>query len=218
MELQILYEDNHLIAVYKPAGILVQEDKTGDPSLMDQVKYHLKNKYHKPGNVFLGLVHRLDRPVAGIILFAKTSKGASRISEQIRNHEMQKTYHALVEGCPEKKKDNLVHYIEKNEELNKVAAYTASGVGLRAELNYEVAKTNGKHSILRINLITGRPHQIRAQLSAIGCPIHGDVKYGGEPYGSLSLCATDLFFKTAVGDEEIKLHFDFPIIWNDFVR
>src|SRR3989344_871720 len=119
-ELRVLYEDNHLIAVYKPAGVLVQADDTKDPTLMDEVRYCLKQKYHKPGKVFLGLLHRLDRPVQGIILFAKTSKGASRLSEQFRKREVEKMYHALVVGKPPKEKDTLVHYISKDEEINRV--------------------------------------------------------------------------------------------------
>ncbi len=215
MELKILYEDNHLIAVYKPAGILVQEDKTGDPSLLDQVKYYLKNKYHKPGNVYLGLIHRLDRPVSGIILFAKTSKGASRLSEQFRNHEVEKIYHALVVGKPKKDKDTLVHFIDKDEKINKVStSHSDEKGGLRAELFYETIKTNGKYSLLKIKLGTGRSHQIRAQLSAIGCPIVGDVKYGGEDTGKqLLLMATSLKFKKATEDETVELNLDVPKEW-----
>ena len=228
MELKILYEDNHLIAVYKPAGILVQEDKTGDPSLLDQVKYYLKNKYHKPGNVYLGLIHRLDRPVSGIILFAKTSKGASRLSEQFRNHEVEKIYHALVVGKPKNDKDTLIHFINKDEKINKVSVTESprlGGVGVgspnsgqRAELFYETLKTNDKYSLLKIKLGTGRSHQIRAQLSAIGCPIVGDVKYGGEDTGKqLLLMATTLRFKKATEDEDVELNLDIPEEWLLFV-
>ena len=205
MNLQVLYEDNHLIAVYKPAGVLVQGDKTGDKCLMDEVKEYLKDKYKKPGNVFLGLLHRLDRPVSGVILFAKTSKGASRLSEQIRNHTVTKIYHALVEGKPAKARGHLVHYIEKDANKNKVAIYSKPTPGtLQAELDYEVVKLGDKQSLVKITLGTGRPHQIRGQMSAIGCPIVGDAKYGAKtPYqdGSLALCATSLTFQTATGDE-----------------
>lgn len=177
--IRILYEDNHLIAVYKPAGILVQGDKTGDISLLDEVKEYLKQKYNKPGNVFLGLLHRLDRGVSGVILFAKTSKGAARLSEQFRNHTTKKIYHALVCGKPKKDKGTLVHWIKKDENKNKVEIFNKETAGaLRAELDYEIIKSNGKNSIIKIILKTGRPHQIRAQMSAIGCPIMGDVKYG----------------------------------------
>lgn len=219
MELKVLYEDNHLIAVYKPAGILVQEDKTGDPSLLDQVKYYLKNKYHKPGNVFLGLVHRLDRPVSGIILFGKTSKGSARMSEQIRNHEVEKIYHALVSEKPGKDKDVLVHYIKKNNETNKVEIREKPFEGgLEAELSYELVRSNGKFSIIKVRLKTGRPHQIRSQLSMIGCPIVGDVKYGGVGNGFLALSATSLKFKTATGDEIKEITLPYPEEWNDYLK
>ncbi len=220
MELKILYEDNHLIAVYKPAGILVQEDKTGDPSLLDQVKYYLKNKYHKPGNVYLGLIHRLDRPVSGIILFAKTSKGASRLSEQFRNHEVEKIYHALVVGKPKKDKDTLVHYLVKDKVINKTTAHGSDTEDAQeAELHYEVEKSNIKYSLLKIKLGTGRSHQIRAQLSAIGCPIVGDVKYGGEDTGKqLLLMATSLKFKKATEDESVELNLDIPEEWIRFIQ
>ncbi|MBI5728901.1 MAG: RNA pseudouridine synthase [Candidatus Magasanikbacteria bacterium] len=241
MSLQILYEDNHLIAVYKPVGVLVQGDDTGDSTLMDEVKYYLKTKYHKLGKVFLGLIHRLDRPVQGIILFAKTSKGASRLSEQFRNHSVEKIYHALVIGKPEKQRDTLVHYLQKEEKNNKVTVSPhphplppgEGGYGSfaprekagmrgwqRAELSYEVVKSNDKFSLLKIQLGTGRSHQIRAQLSAIGCPIVGDVKYGADeplPDKSLALAATSLTFMTATGDEEKVVTIEIPEAWDTFL-
>lgn len=220
MDLQVLYEDNHLIAVYKPSGILVQGDATGDSTLMDLVKYYLKNKYHKLGQVFLGLVHRLDRPVSGVILFAKTSKGAARVSEQIRNHTVTKIYHALVLNKPRKASESLVHYLQKEEKNNRVTiSDTEQKDFLRAELSYELVKSNGKFSLLKIKLGTGRPHQIRAQLSAIGCPIVGDVKYGApEPFPdkSLALCATSLTFVTATGDEEKTVEVAIPKLWESY--
>lgn len=217
MELKVLYEDNHLIAVYKPAGILVQEDKTGDPSLLDQVKYYLKNKYHKPGNVYLGLIHRLDRPVSGIILFAKTSKGASRLSEQFREHEVEKVYHALVVGKPKESKMTLVHYLVKDKVINKTSAHESdTAEAQEAVLHYEVVKSNNKYSLLKIKLGTGRSHQIRAQLAAIGCPIVGDVKYGGEDTGEqLYLMATSLKFKKATEDEGVELNLNVPEEWKN---
>src|SRR3989338_9319928 len=221
MELQVLYEDNHLIAVYKPAGILVQEDKTGDASLLDQVKYYLKEKYHKTGNVFLGLIHRLDRPVAGVIVFAKTSKGAARVSEQFRNHEVEKVYHAVVVGKQHQQKDTLISYLQKNENSNKVAiSNTPLPDYLRAELSYEVVRSNGKYSLLKIQLGTGRSHQIRAQLSEIGCQIVGDVKYGAPeplPDKSLALVATSLTFMTATGDGEKVVTIEFPEAWKTYL-
>jgi 23S rRNA pseudouridine1911/1915/1917 synthase len=199
--LNVLYEDNHLIAVFKPAGMLVQGDVTGDVCLMDEVKKYLKETYAKPGNVFLGLIHRLDRPVSGIVLLAKTSKGASRASEQFRDHTIQKIYHAVVKGEP-RASGTLVHWILKDENKNKVEVFDREKKGaLRAELSYEIVKTDGKHSIIRIELKTGRPHQIRAQFSTIGHPLVGDTKYGGEKNGQLKLCATELHFDTATTGE-----------------
>lgn len=217
MPLKVLYEDNHLIAVLKPAGILVQGDATGDKCLMDDVKEYLKEKYKKNGNVFLGLLHRLDRPVSGIVLFAKTSKGASRLSEQIRNHELKKEYHALVEGLPKSKKGVLTNYLLHDEKTNKSAIYDAKrGEAQLAELSYEVVKMLGENSLLKINLKTGRHHQIRAQFAHLGHPLVGDKKYGAKtPYreGEIALCATKITFKTATGEDfktvEIQADFRF---------
>lgn len=206
--LQVLYEDNHLIAVYKPAGVLVQGDITGDPTLMDEVKYYLKQKYHKTGKVFLGLLHRLDRNVQGVILFAKTSKGASRLSEQFRNHTVEKIYHAVVEGKPKKSSETLVHWLTKDAESNRTTVHgRQTAASQQAELSYEVVTSSKKYSLLKIKLGTGRSHQIRAQLGHIGCPIVGDVKYGASkqlPNQVLALAATSLGFKTATG-EELKM-------------
>lgn len=205
MDLKVLYEDNHLIAVFKPAGILVQGDKTGDVCLMDETKEYLKEKYNKPGNVFLGLLHRLDRPVSGIILFSKTSKGASRLSEQFRNHQVKKEYQALVEGNLNKSKDTLIDYLLHDEKTNKTQVLDKEKSGAQyAELDYEVLEKQGKNTLLKINLKTGRHHQIRIQLSHIGHPIVGDKKYGAKtPYkeGQIALCAVSLAFQTATGDE-----------------
>lgn len=207
--LKVLYEDNHLIAVFKPAGILVQGDETGDICLMDEVKEYLKKKYNKPGNVFLGLLHRLDRPVSGIVLFAKTSKGASRLSEQFRNHQTEKIYQALVEGELKNKKRALVNYLKKDEKKNFVTVYDKPTEGaLKAELDYEFIKKIGKNSLIKIILKTGRPHQIRAQFSHLGHPLLGDVKYGSKQKylpGAIALCATNLKFKTTTSNEEIDL-------------
>lgn len=216
--MKVLYEDNHLIAVYKPSGVLVQGESTGDPTLMDEVKYYLKQKYCKTGRVFLGLVHRLDRPVSGIILFAKTSKGAARLSEQIREHTVEKMYHALVVGKPKKEKDTLVHWMKKDENTNTVKVYEAEvAESLRSELSYEVVESNNKYSIVKIQLKTGRPHQIRAQFAAIGHSIVGDVKYGAPsalPDRSVALCATSLSFTTATGGEKKKIEIDLPKEWH----
>lgn len=207
--LRVLYEDNHLIAVFKPAGILTQGDETGAKCLMNEVKEYLKEKYNKQGNVFLGLLHRLDRPVSGIVLFAKTSKGASRLSEQFRNHSVRKIYHALVENKPREKNGMLVNYLKKNKENNIVEVFDQQVDGaLKAELNYEIIKSNKKTSLIKIQLKTGRPHQIRAQFSHIGHPIVGDVKYGSKieyKKGEIALCATNLKFRTATFGQEINL-------------
>lgn len=202
---KVLYEDNHLIAVFKPAGVLVQGDNTGDKCLMDEVKEYIKEKYNKPGQVFLGLVHRLDRPVSGVVLFAKTSKGASRLSEQIRLHTVHKVYQTMVEGKMSKQKATLINWIKKDEQKNKVTVYdTESKDVLYAELDYRVLKADGKHSLLEIDLKTGRPHQIRSQLAHIGHPIVGDLKYGATaalPDKSIALCAVSFTFETATGGE-----------------
>lgn len=233
MKLQVLYEDNHLIAVFKPSGILSQGDKTGDTSIFDEVKKYLKEKYKKSGNVFLGLVHRLDRPVSGIILFAKTSKGASRLSEQFRNRAIEKTYHAVIAGKPEKEKGILVHNLikiqnTKSQIPNKFKAQNSKFKTARskeATLYYEVVKSSGKYSLLKIKIDTGKFHQIRAQLSLAGFPILGDVKY--LPTGrqaaqewnnknAIALCATNLCFHTATEYKKISLSIPTPGLWDTY--
>jgi 23S rRNA pseudouridine1911/1915/1917 synthase len=207
--MRVLYEDNHLIAVYKPAGVLVQGDITGDPCLMDEVKEYLKKKYHKPGNVFLGLLHRLDRPVSGIVLFARTSKAAARLSEQIRNHKIKKIYQAEVLGKMPKKSGTLINYIKKDE-ARKVAVVSDKPDKQRqkAELIYTVLKEERNYSLLEIELKTGRFHQIRAQLAHAGHPIKGDVKYGApKPLSdrAIALCATSLTFKLPTQDKFLTI-------------
>jgi 23S rRNA pseudouridine1911/1915/1917 synthase len=215
MDLKVLYEDNHLIAVFKPSGLLVQEDKTGDICLMDEVKKYLKDRYKKPGNVFLGLVHRLDRPVSGIVLFAKTSKGASRVSEQFRNHEIEKIYHAVVLGKPPQSKGDILNYISKDRGKRTAKI----GEGKLAKLSYEVIFSDDKYSLLKIKIETGKFHQIRSQLSAFGFPIVGDVKYGA-PFAlqdkSICLCATSLSFKLATKDEKKTILIPFPEEWKKY--
>ena len=220
--IRILYEDNHIIAVYKPAGLLVQGDATGDKSLVDEVKKYLKEKHKKPGNVFLGLVHRLDRNVSGIVLFGKTSKGASRLSEQFRENKIKKIYYALVEGKIEPANGGLVHYLKKDE-ARRIALVSNTFVpGYdESELYYETVKSSHDYSLIKIKLKTGRFHQIRAQLSAIGHPVAGDKKYGGKSVNSnisLALSATEVEFKTAVGDEVKNLKIDYPEEWNEFFK
>jgi 23S rRNA pseudouridine1911/1915/1917 synthase len=215
MKIDVLYEDNHLIAVLKPAGVLVQGDHTGEDSLIEYTKDYIKEKYNKPGNVFLGLVHRLDRPVAGVVLFAKTSKGASRISEQFRLHTVEKIYHAIVEGKLSNPKGKLVHHMEKVGENAFVAKVTDKpGKNTsQVELEYEVVKSNETASLVRVRLITGKFHQIRSQFAHIGHPIIGDVKYGSKrvlPDQSILLRATSLTFTTATGEEKKTVSIDLP--------
>jgi 23S rRNA pseudouridine1911/1915/1917 synthase len=216
MKLNVLYEDNHLIAVEKPAGMLVQGDETGDVSLMDEVKDYLKKRYQKPGNVFLGLIHRLDRPVSGIVLFAKTSKGASRLSEQFRNHTVEKTYHAWVEGIPKEKSATLIHYLKKDDVKNKTSVFEKEAPGSQyAKLSYELLKTEGEFSLLKITLDTGRPHQIRSQLAFVGHPIVGDTKYGSKTTVAghdIKLCATALSFDVATGKERKTVSIELPLL------
>lgn len=175
--IEILYEDNHLIAVEKPAGLLTQPTNLQNESLETLVKAWIKEKYQKPGNVFLGIIHRLDKPVSGIVLFAKTSKALSRMNTSMRSREMQKTYSALVEGRPPKEKDTLEHFLIHDEHFAQISQANAPEAKL-ARLHYEVLHRKGNTTLLKINLETGRYHQIRAQCAAIGCPIVGDLKYG----------------------------------------
>ncbi|QEE50515.1 RluA family pseudouridine synthase [Flavobacterium alkalisoli] len=177
--LQVLYEDNHIIVVNKRVGDIVQGDKTGDKPLSDVVKEYIKQKYDKPGNVYLGVVHRLDRPTTGIVLFAKTSKALSRLNDLFKNRETQKTYWAIVKNRPEKESDTLVHYLKRNEKSNTSKAHIKEVPNSKkASLDYTIIKTLDNYYALEINLHTGRHHQIRSQLSAIGSPIKGDLKYG----------------------------------------
>lgn len=210
--IKVIYEDNHLIAVIKPAGLATQGDDTGDVCLMDEVKEYLKEKYQKPGKVFLGLLHRLDRPVAGIVIFAKTSKGASRLCEQIRNHEMKKEYSALVIGKIKNKKGTLINFLKHNEKNNKAEIFDQEVMNSqRAELDYEVVKETRINTLVKINLKTGRHHQIRAQFAHLGNPLIGDIKYGAKkplPDKSIALFADKLTFKTATGDKEVVLEYN----------
>jgi len=203
MKIKVLYEDNHLIGVFKPAGILVQPDISGKTCLMDEVKKYLKKKCRKKGKVFLGLLHRIDRPISGIVLFAKTSKGASRLSKQFRDNEIKKIYQAIVIGKVKKREGVLINYILKDEERKK-AIITDEKKGKKAELYYKVISYRGKNSFLEIKIKTGRFHQIRAQLASIGHPILGDKKYGASfslPDKSIALSAVSLSFKTAVSKQ-----------------
>ncbi|MGN6397521.1 MAG: RluA family pseudouridine synthase [Mucilaginibacter sp.] len=186
----ILYEDNHLIAVNKRAGDIVQVDETGDESLEDKVKKYIAKKYNKPNGAFLGVVHRLDRPVSGVILFAKTSKALERINAMFKGREMHKTYYAVVRNRPTPYAGNLIHWLVKNPQKNVTKAYKQEINGcLRSELSYKTVAELGGYYLVEVDPVTGRPHQIRVQLSTLGCPIVGDNKYG-YPRGSLrkSIC------------------------------
>ena len=179
VEVPILFEDNHLLVVEKPSNILSQEDHTGDLDMLTLLKEDIKERYNKPGNVYLGLVHRLDRPVGGVMVFSKTSKSASRLSDQIRKREFKKTYMAVVHGRPVKEKDTLIHYLLKDSKTNTVSVVKKDTEGAKeAILDYEVVETVESYSLVKINLHTGRPHQIRVQFSTIGNPLYGDQRYG----------------------------------------
>ena len=177
--LTILYEDNHCLALFKTAGVLTAGDKTGDVSLLDLARQYIREKYHKPGNVYLGVVHRLDRPVSGVVLFARTSKAAARLSEQFRSGTVTKVYHALVEGCPKQTTGEWIDVLVKDRERNVVRTVPEGAAGARqAVLEYRVLRRTATRSLLEIRPRTGRAHQIRVQLAARGLPIVGDVKYG----------------------------------------
>ncbi|MBO4645152.1 MAG: RluA family pseudouridine synthase [Bacteroidales bacterium] len=204
---RILYEDNHLIIINKLAGEIVQGDKTGDIPLVDSVKSYLKEKYNKPGNVFCGLVHRIDRPVSGAVIFAKTSKALSRMNDIVKERKIVKTYLALVEGFPEKEEQLLVHFLYRNEKNNKTYVSPTEKPGyVRAELGYHVIRKLTHYTLLEVDLHTGRHHQIRAQLSANGTAIKGDLKYGARrsnPDGSISLHSYRLAFDHPVSHQHL---------------
>ncbi|NSW90890.1 MAG: RluA family pseudouridine synthase [Firmicutes bacterium] len=176
--IRIIYEDNHLLVVEKPVNVLTQGDITGDEDLLTILKEDIKKRYNKPGNVYLGLVHRLDRPVGGVMVFAKTSKAASRLSDQIRTGSFEKSYLAVIYGTPDCLKGRLEHYLIKDNRMNKVYVVdNAEKGGKKAILEYEVLKSKGNMSLVKINLLTGRPHQIRVQFATMGYPLYGDQKY-----------------------------------------
>jgi 23S rRNA pseudouridine1911/1915/1917 synthase len=218
--LQVLFEDNHIVIVNKRAGDITQGDKTGDKPLSEVVKEYIKNKYNKPGDVFLGVVHRLDRPTSGIIIFARTSKSLERLNKMLRDKTIHKTYWAVVKNHPKKEKDTLINYLRKNPKNNKSTAYTKEIEGSKkAVLHYTVLKKLDNYSLIEIDLETGRHHQIRTQLSTIGSPIKGDLKYGfdrSNKDGSIHLHARKIKFTHPVSKELINITAPTPkeVIWN----
>lgn len=206
---RILYEDNHLIVINKKVGELVQGDATGDRTLADDVKEYLKITYNKPGNVYLGIPHRLDRPTSGIVIYAKTEKALIRLNEMFKGSGVKKTYWAIVDNLPDKKEARLVHYIIRNSENNKSIAYSIEKNGSKvAKLDYRLIASGDKYHLLEIDLHTGRHHQIRAQLAAVGLHIKGDLKYGAarsNPDGGISLHARKVVFIHPVKKEEITI-------------
>lgn len=222
--MEVLYEDNHIIAVNKNCNEIVQGDKTGDKPLSEIVKEWLKEKYQKPGNVFVGVPHRLDRPVSGLVLFAKTSKALSRLNDLFRLGEVKKIYWAIVKNPPPKDEDELIHWIGRNERQNKSYAYDTERLHTKkAILRYRLMARSENYYLLEIDLKTGRHHQIRSQLSKIGSPIKGDLKYGAErsnPDGGISLHARRIEFIHPVSKEEIIWEAPVPEdnLWRSFTK
>ena len=212
--MQVLYEDNHIIAVSKTCHEIVQGDKTGDTPLVEIVRQYIKETYAKPGNVFCGVAHRIDRPVGGLVVFAKTSKALTRLNDMFRNNEIHKTYWAIVQGRPKQPEAHLTHYITSVERNNKSYASLRPKEGAaRSELIYRTLAEGENYSLLEINLITGRKHQIRVQLSTTGTPIKGDLKYGARrsnPDGSISLLARSIRFVHPVSKKEIYVEAPVP--------
>lgn len=207
--MEVIYEDNHLIAVNKSCGEIVQGDKTGDQPLSESLKIWLKEKYNKPGNVFVGVTHRLDRPVSGIVLFAKTSKALARLNDMFRTGAIKKTYWAIVKRCPSQPEGELTHWLVRNEKQNKSYAYdTEQPNSKKAILHYKLVARSENYFLLEIDLKTGRHHQIRCQLAKMGCPIKGDLKYGFERSnkdGGISLHARSAAFTHPVSKQEITI-------------
>lgn len=220
----VLYEDNHIIVVNKTCSEIVQGDKTGDKPLSETVKDYLKEKYNKPGNVFCGVTHRLDRPTSGIVVFAKTSKALSRLNEMFKHKEIKKTYWAIVKNAPQKIEATLTNYLVRNEKQNKSYAYDEEKPNSKlAILHYTLKASSDKYNLLEIDLQTGRHHQIRCQLAKIGCPIKGDLKYGADRSnsdGGISLHARQIIFTHPVSKIEINIIAPVPSdnLWNAFEK
>lgn len=217
-DLDILYEDNHLLAICKPSGVLSQEDRTGEPDALTLGKEYLKKRYEKPGNVFLGLLHRLDKPVSGVMVMAKTSKGAARISEQIRQRSVKKSYLAIVKGDPEDF-NYLTHHLHKDEETNRVDVVEEGDKGSKqAELMYQTVQRKDGLALLKIKLITGRAHQIRVQLATVNLPILGDKKYGSDSNHNIALHAYEFELTHPTLKKDISIQSNPPFIepWTAF--
>lgn len=222
--MKVLYEDNHIIIINKAAGEIVQGDKTGDKSLCDTMKAYIKEKYAKPGNVFIGLPHRLDRPVSGIVVFAKTSKALERLNRMFSEGSVKKIYWALTKGIPVPAEAEIESWILRNEKMNKSFSYPKEVKGSkRAILHYRLAAASQNYNLIEVELKTGRHHQIRCQLSSIGCPIKGDLKYGAQrsnPDGSISLHARYIEFTHPVSKELIAVTAPLPDdrLWQSFEK
>lgn len=219
--MKVVYEDNHIIIVDKCSGEIVQGDKTGDKPLSDTVKEYIKEKYNKPGNVFLGVVHRLDRPVSGLVVFAKTSKALSRLNDMFRTGDVHKTYWAVVKRCDIAHEGTLTDWLTRNERQNKSYAHEREVPGAKkAVLKYKVRAVADNYMLIEVTLLTGRHHQIRCQLAHMGCPIKGDLKYGAprsNPDGSISLLSRRVEFVHPVSKETIVAYADVPNdrLWHD---
>ena len=224
MDLELLYEDNHIIAVNKQVGELVQGDRSGDPCLADALKRYIGEKYGKPGRVFLGVVHRLDRPTSGVVLFARTSKALQRLNALFRENRVRKVYWGIVKNPPPKRSDTLIHYLTLNTTRNKSYPQAAPGDGAKeARLSYRWVLSTERYHLLEVELHTGRHHQIRAQLAAIGCPIKGDLKYGfprSNPDGGIHLHAREVSFDHPVQKKLLRIIADPPAdpIWDAVLR
>ncbi|WP_276911976.1 RluA family pseudouridine synthase [Hallella colorans] len=222
--MKVVYEDNHLIIVYKESGEIVQGDKTGDTPLSETVKAYIKDKYHKPGAVFLGVVHRLDRPVSGLVIFARTSKALARLNDMFRRGDIHKTYWAITQNAPPVEQDTLTSWLQRNERQNKSYVYDQEVPNSKkAVLNYQLRSRSDRYCLIEVELLTGRHHQIRAQLSHIGCPIKGDLKYGAKrsnPDGSISLLSCKVEFVHPVSKKNIILNSPIPDdkLWRELTK
>ena len=222
--MEVIYEDNHIVIVNKTAGEIVQGDKTGDRPLVETLKDYIKKEYCKPGNVFLGVVHRLDRPVSGLVIFAKTSKALARLNEMFRIGEVHKTYWAITKNCPQQLEGELTNWLVRNEKQNKSYAYDKEVPNSKkAILRYKVIGRSDNYALIEVHLMTGRHHQIRCQLAKMGCPIKGDLKYGAQrsnPDGSISLQAHKVEFIHPVSKKEIIVEALIPEenLWKEITK